>query len=352
MSSAVKLPHHQNNFDLLRIVFASMVVLFHMAVLSQAPALDWMPYSISSLFAVQAFFIVSGYLVTMSFEKSTSLLEYWKKRLLRLAPAYVFVVVMAAILLSTLSTLSFSEYFSSSGFWRYISYNLMLANFSAPSLPGVFLHQYESAVNVSLWTIKIEVLFYACVPAIVWAVRKWGYNRVLGTIFVLSVGWKVAFYLMGVSHNSEFYFKMAKQIPGQLAFFCGGAWCYYKTLEGFRIHPLYAVAGVIAYVVTNGWMFELVSPIAVTLIVCWAAICMPSIGNVGKHGDFSFGIYLYHAPIIQTLVFLGYFSVAPILASFVTVIAVFSVAVLSWNFIERPFLMHRKVAPKTPGVLN
>lgn len=343
MSAANKKSQHQNNFDLLRIVFASMVVLFHMAVLSEAPALDWMQKNISSLFAVQAFFIVSGYLVTMSFEKSASLLDYWKKRLMRLAPAYIFVVVAAAILLSNISTLSYGEYFSNSGFWRYISYNLMLANFNAPSLPGVFLHQYESAVNVSLWTIKIEVLFYACVPAIVWAVRKWGYNRALGSIFILSIGWKAGFYLLGVAENSEFYFKMAKQLPGQLAFFCGGAWCYYKNREGLRISVLYAIAGIALYVLATGWLFELTSPIAVTIIVYWAAICMPSLGNVGKHGDFSFGIYLYHAPIIQTLVFLGYFAVFPVMASVASVLAVFMMAILSWNFIERPFLRHRKI---------
>lgn len=337
---------HQNNFDLLRLVFAGMVVFFHIAILSQVPSFSWMLKHISSLFAVQAFFIVSGYLVTMSYEKSFSLGDYWKKRMLRIAPAYIFVVVGAALLLSFLSVLSFGEYFSSKEFWRYIGFNLVLANFNAPSLPGVFFDQYESAVNVSLWTIKIEVLFYACVPVIVWAARKWGYNKVLCSIFLLSVAWKVGFYIQGMATASEFYFKMAKQLPGQLCFFAGGAWCFYKTREGFRPPAWMAVAGIFLYYIPDGWIFELVSPVAVTMIVSWAAISMPRIGNVGKHGDFSFGIYLFHAPIAQTFISFGLFAVYPVQTMIAAIFCIALLAVFSWNYIERPFLNHRKHVPK------
>ncbi|MGK5043081.1 acyltransferase family protein [Janthinobacterium sp. GB1R12] len=339
-------PLHQNNFDLLRLIFASMVVFFHIAILSQVPGFAWMTQHISSLFAVQAFFIVSGYLVTMSYEKSRSLGDYWKKRMLRIAPAYVFVVVGAAVLLSLLSTLPFAEYFSSKDFWRYIAFNLALANFNAPSLPGVFLGQYESAVNVSLWTIKIEVLFYACVPVIVWAVRKWGYNKILGLVFFLSLAWKVGFFVQGTATGTEFYFKMAKQLPGQLCFFAGGAWCFYKTREGFRPPAWMAVAGILLYYIPDGWLFEMLSPIAVTMLVSWAAISMPRLGNVGKHGDFSFGIYLFHAPIAQVFISLGLFSVYPVRAMIAAILCIVLLALFSWNYIEQPFLRHRKQIPK------
>lgn len=341
MSKKYTLHPHENNFDLLRLIFSCMVVFFHMAILSQVAALSWLGY-LSSTFAVQAFFIVSGYLVTMSFEKSQSLGVYWKKRMMRIAPAYIFVVVAAAVSLSLISTFSFVEYFSDTGFWRYIGFNLILANFSAPSLPGVFAGQFESAVNVSLWTIKIEVLFYACVPVIVWAIRKFGYKTILGTIFALSLSWKVLFFLQGTATGSDFYFKMAKQLPGQLSFFAGGAWCYYRTLEGFRPPFWMAVAGVLLYAFTDGWLFEFVAPFAVTMLVSWAAISMPKLVDVGKHGDFSFGIYLYHAPIVQTCIFLGFFAAYPIQTLVVAMLLITSIAVFSWNYVEKPFLGHRK----------
>ena len=344
-SSKIYKPLPQNNFDLLRLLFASMVVFFHIAILSQVPSFAWMKYS-PSLFAVQAFFFVSGYLVTMSYEKSHSISDYWKKRILRIAPAYIFVVVGAALLLSLISTLSFSEYFSHKDFWRYIGFNLMLANFIAPSLPGVFMTQYESAVNVSLWTIKIEVLFYACVPFIVWAVRKWGYNRVLGLVFFLSLIWKVGFYIQGNFTGDDIYFKLAKQLPGQICFFVGGAWCFYKTRHGFKPTLWMAVSGILLYCFTNGWLFELLSPLAVTILVSWSAISMPRIGNIGKHGDFSFGIYLFHAPIAQTFISLGLFSAYPIKGMIVALLCIAALSIFSWNYVERPFLSHRKQTGK------
>lgn len=332
---------HQNNFDLLRLVFASMVVFFHIGILSQVAEFGLL-MNISATFAVQAFFIVSGYLVIMSCEKSRSLTEYGKKRLFRIAPAYIFVVICAAILLSLMSTLTFSEYFSSRDFWRYIGMNLMLANFSAPSLPGVFSGQYENAVNVSLWTIKIEVLFYACAPMIVWAVRRWKYRKVLASIFFLSIIWMFGFYTAGMYTGNEFYLKLSKQLPGQMAFFAGGAWCYYATCEGFRPSGWLAILGLVFYAFSGGWVYQLGAALAVTAMVSWAALSMRNMGNFGKHGDFSFGIYLYHVPIVQTVIALGYFSIFPGPALLMTLCLILLCAILSWNFIEKPFLNHRK----------
>jgi len=334
---------HANNFDLLRVIFALMVVFFHIGLLSQSPALSWMPKYISSTFAVQAFFVVSGYLVIMSFENSATLGEYWKKRICRIAPAYIFVVVSTAVLLCLVSTSSLLTYFTSLELWQYIVFNLLLANFKAPALPNVFSGQFENAVNVSLWTIKIEFFFYACVPFIVWLIRKWGYQKVLLAIFLMSILWRNIFYYHAVVNSSEIYFKLAKQLPGQLAFFAGGAWIYYKRRNGFRLSWKYALLGIIAYYFARGWVFETIAPAAVTMLVGWSAVSIPRILDVGKYGDFSFGLYLYHAPVVQSLIALGYFAASASTATAFTVLITTTLAILSWNFIEKPFLQRSKI---------
>jgi peptidoglycan/LPS O-acetylase OafA/YrhL len=332
-----------NNFDALRLLFASMVVLFHIGILTQAASLAWCLH-ISATFAVQAFFVVSGFLVTMSFEQSSSIKSYASKRLRRITPAYVVVILAAALGLSSISTLPWNAYFTDRELWRYLGFNLVLSNFSAPSLPGVFGSNFMTAVNGSLWTIKVEVAFYCLVPFMVWATQRVGARKVLTTMFVASVLWKIGFNVAAATTGAEIYSKLAKQLPGQLCFFAGGAWAYYRTRDGKSINGLAAAIGVIAYAISGGgWLYELTAPLAVTAIVYWAAIVGPRLPPVAKYGDFSYGVYLYHFPLIQTFIALGTFHWSPLAGWAISVATVGVSAVLSWHLVERTAL-HRSVA--------
>jgi peptidoglycan/LPS O-acetylase OafA/YrhL len=330
-----------NNFDALRLVFASMVVLYHIGILSQAASLAW-SQGVSASFAVQAFFVVSGFLVTMSYENSSSIKSYISKRLRRIAPAYIAVIIGAALGLSAISTLPLGEYFADGQTWRYLAFNLVLSNFSAPDLPGVFQSNFMSAVNGSLWTIKIEVAFYCVVPFVVWATRKAGAFKVLAIIFIASTIWRVGFSAAAIATGMDIYGRLAKQLPGQMCFFAGGAWAYYRTRRGKSISGLAAAAGVILYALSNGWFHDLSAPLAVTAIVYWAAVAGPRLPSVAKHGDFSYGVYLYHFPLIQAFIALGLFQWSPLAGWMATVTFVVLCAVISWKFVESPSL-HRSV---------
>lgn len=325
-----------NNFDGLRLVFASMVVLFHIGILTQNDTLYWMTKYISSTFAVQAFFFVSGFLIFMSYERSDSMFLYFKKRFFRIIPAYVLVVFVSAFLLVGLSELSAFDYFRSLEWWRYLFYNLMLANFSAPTLPGVFLSNAEPTVNGSLWTIKIEVAFYIMVPFLVWLIKKFGYKKVLFGVFLLSVMWKCGFYLAEMVTGNVYYLKFSKQLPGQLSFFVGGAYAYYRTRNGMTpVSGLLALLGVIGYVFSEGVLHQFLAPFCVTLIVYWAAIKLPFLWSAKKHGDISYGLYLFHFPVVQALIAIGaleYLSAYPFLG--ISLFMSFVLAKLSWIYVE------------------
>jgi peptidoglycan/LPS O-acetylase OafA/YrhL len=332
-----------NNFDALRLIFASMVVVFHTGLLSQVSSLTWTSH-ISATFAVQAFFVVSGFLVTMSFENSSSVKSYVSKRLRRIAPAYVLVILAAALCLSMMSILPAHKYFTDPELRRYLAFNLLLSNFSAPNLPGVFQSNFITAVNSSLWTIKIEVAFYCLVPFMVWAVRRFGYRKVLSTVFIASILWKLGFDAASTITGMEIYAKFAKQLPGQLCFFAGGAWAFYRTREAKTINPLLAAMGAVIYAVSGwGWFYDIIAPAAVTAIVYWAAIAGPRLPAVAKRGDFSYGVYLYHFPLVQTITALGVFRWSALGACMIVVAVVGMSAALSWQFVERPIL-HRNTA--------
>lgn len=102
----------KNNFDLLRVVFALTVCLVHAHALSGYRELEWIPALLSSEIAVQAFFVVSGFLIFMSYERSRSLKSYLDKRARRIYPAYFTIVMLCALSLWTVSSLEIGEYFS------------------------------------------------------------------------------------------------------------------------------------------------------------------------------------------------------------------------------------------------
>lgn len=325
-----------------------MVVVFHVALLSQAVPLGWMTHYVSSTFAVQAFFVVSGFLVTMSFENTRSLVDYVKKRLFRIAPAYILVILVAALALVQISTLSPAQYFSAPEWRSYVISNLMLSNFKQPTLPGVFAQNFEPAVNGSLWTIKLEVMFYCVVPFIVWAIRRVGYKPVLAALFVFSVAWHGSLLWLSELHHSDFAARLAKQLPGQLAFFGGGAFAYYRTRDGLPPPPAWlAVLGVVGYVATSGLSHTIVAPISATLIVYWAAIRVPQLWSAQGTGDFSYGLYLYHFPIAQTLIALGVFVAWPVGGLVAVYLLALTAAIFSWHVVERNALKlaHRRARP-------
>jgi peptidoglycan/LPS O-acetylase OafA/YrhL len=185
------------------------------------------------------------------------------------------------------------------------------------------------------------VAFYCIVPFIVWATRRAGAYKVLTAIFVASVLWKVGFDEAAQMTGLEIYSKLAKQLPGQLSFFAGGAWAYYRTRQGKAISGLVAAFAVILYALSSGWLYDVAAPCAVSVIVYWAAVAGPRLPAVAKHGDFSYGVYLYHFPLVQTFISLGMFRWSPLAGWIVSVTAVGFCAMISWRFVEQP-LLHRK----------
>jgi peptidoglycan/LPS O-acetylase OafA/YrhL len=334
-----------NNFDLLRMLFALIVVVFHTGVLTQAPQLAWMEHFSAPHFAVQGFFFVSGFLVTMSYEKSSSLRSYAEKRFLRIAPAYIFLILGAALFFSALSTLPLREYFASYELRRYVFFNLILSNFAQPSLPGVFAHNSDQAVDGALWTIKIEVAFYCIVPILVWLARRLGRAPTYLSVFALSLAWRVGLAMLAARTGSHFLGKLAIQIPGQIAFFVTGALAYYRTEEGKPPPPWWvAVVGVAGYqIAPTTLLHQLLAPFCTAAIVYWAAIRLPRlIADVNKYGDASYGMYLYHWPIIQVLIWLGVFAWSPIAGACLVILGDTAFSYFSWHFVEKRFLRHRK----------
>ncbi len=328
----------RNNFDLLRFVFAAVVVLYHVRICSAAPELAFLRVFSADL-AVRAFFVVSGFLVFMSFEQSRSTAEYFGKRIRRIYPAYFTVVVGAAMLGAFITDLPWSEYFST-GVIRYVAANLAFVNFLALTLPGVFAHNPLTEVNGPLWTIKIEVMFYACVPILAWLAARRGPALVLATAYALGIAWMLGFEALAARTGSILYAKLSYQFPGQLGYFASGALCYYYLPLLQRRWAPAAALGVAGLIVADVFppLRIVVEPAALALVVAFLALGIRHLGNFARYGDLSYGIYILHVPVLQTLVALGVFERNAFGAFALAIVIVLALAFASWHLVEKPFL--------------
>ena len=341
---------HQNNFDLLRFVFAFIVFLYHAHVLSDRPELAGLSRWLSADFAVESFFVVSGFLVFMSYEKSASIRDYFAKRTRRIYPAYFAVVAAAALGGVLITTLPVNDYFSI-GWLRYLAANLTFLNFFAPELPGLFQGNAVHAVNGALWTLKIEVMFYIAVPVIALVCARLGRWQVLAALYVLSVAYALGMDYLARGTGRELFAQLGRQLPGQLSYFLAGAACYYfQDVFGRYWRWGFLVGLAILLLPLPNTLYTVSEPAALGVFVTYLAIGARYLGNFGRYGDFSYGIYIIHFPVLQTLIALGVFRGNPYFAVGLATVIVLAGAYASWHLIEKPFLRkssHYVVAEST-----
>lgn len=351
----------RNNLDCLRLIFATIVVLFHVHGLTDLSAFSFFGTYLSPHFAVSGFFVISGLLIYRSYIRSSSIKSYLEKRVRRIYPAYFTVIVLAAVMLWALSTLPPSQYFGV-GFWKYLGANLVFLNFLAPTLPGVFTSNPDPWVNGALWTLKIEVAFYLFVPVMHYFCRRFGTGKIMGIIFGLSCVWKYGFmllasvdrprvvYLAGGPHN--IYQKMDMQFPSQLMYFSAGVlllfYFDFLKLHFGAISCVTACIFLLDHFFTRGVLDVFWISGMVFVFGFWRYF-----GNFAKYGDFSYGVYIVHAPLVQTMVSLGLTRLHPALFLLLCLFLVGAASALMWHLVEKRFLTssshYRLRSPEPPA---
>ena len=327
----------RNNFDVLRFLFAFIVFLVHSYDLSGLEGLSILSSTLSSEVSVKSFFILSGFLIFMSYQNSSSISSYFSKRIRRIYPAYLFVIFASVLLGAIFTTFSVNDYWSFA-ILKYFFSNLTFLNFLHPALPGLFFDNLHPEVNGALWTLKIEVMFYISVPFIVACFKRFGRLCVMAMLFISSVIYSYVLFSIAQSHGGEIFIELQRQLPGQLTFFIVGAASYYY-FEVFKKYALYLMPiAVLAFLLKAHLFWIILEPIALGILVIYFATIFPYLGNFGKYGDFSYGIYILHFPILQLLIANHLFADSPVLFITVAAILVLLSSILLWHFIEKPFL--------------
>ncbi len=332
---------HDNCFDFLRFLFAFIVMLGHLVFISQLPALQPLLPIFNTYISITGFFVISGFLITQSYIRSSSLNSYFLKRAKRLLPAYLLVIFGCAIGLVFLSEYNAVTYFTNPQLGKYLLANLTFLNFVQPCLPGVFESDvFDCSVNPALWTLKIEVAFYLCVPLIIWLVRKTKYSwSVLLGIYLFSVCYRNGLNWYGDYSERYIFVILARQLPGFLSYFSVGMlMCLYK--DWFLQYKNKIILPAIAIVVLE-WCLDMewFLPLAFGIMVLWCAYSLPKLNDFARWGDISYGIYIYHSPMIKILYTIGFFAAMNVwVASGLFILIVVSLALISWHGMEKRVL--------------
>lgn len=340
--------NEKNNFDIVRVVLAFIVMLVHSAEVTRNQSLSFFADYLNSDFAVKGFFAISGYLIARSYIRSSGLVSYALKRARRILPAYFFVILCCFLIGLFLTTYQPIKFILDSGTIKYLAANLTFLNFAHPSLPGVFSSNPNQSMDGSLWTIKAEITLYIILPFVIPFIQK-NYKLTISIILLIAVSWFL--YFTKIYHGPKGG-TIAKQFVYLSSFFFVGS-LYSLNEVVFKRIGFITIVSLCCYFIFRGSSFNVfIEMIAFPSVVIYACTSFFKEIHINKVGDLSYGIYLYHWPIIQLIQHYGIFDRHPYLGEILLVISTCSVSYLSWHLLENKFLKRKSVEPSIEPITN
>ena len=327
-----------NSFSLLRLAAAAAVVVSHnfgilTGDLKTDPVDAWTGFTLGK-HAVHVFFVLSGLLITMSLVRRANLVDYARARALRIGPGLLVCVLVTTFVLGPLVTvLPLAAYLSHAETAAYLVKSLALVTGKAP-LPGVFASApIPGEVNLSLWTLKYEVVCYVllALAAALGALRL-GYLRpaLLGLLLVIagSYLWPHAIVVDTPLDNARRF----------LFCFSLGALAYLER-ERLRYGLTICVAALLATLALFGTRFGVpVMLVATALVVITLGTRRyGAVSQLTDRYDLSYGVYVYGWPVGQTVLLLA--PAIGLLAFQATTLGLsLLLGLASWVLVERPAL--------------
>ena len=347
---AEALARPRNAFSGLRLALALAVVVSHAFSVTTGdpagePGMRLTGFTLGE-HAVNGFFAVSGFLVTMSLERRGAR-DYVLARTLRILPGLVVATLVVALGLgAALTRLPVAEYLAAPELWRFVTGTLATFK-SHASLPGVFeANPYRSPLG-TVWTLKYEVLCYLGVLA-------------AGAVGVFRRGWLAATLVAGLALALALAAALRPDLPKgvetalrlPLIFCAGGALYRYRARVRLAAWPLlgFALAGALQATPLYRPVLFLAESYAAIWLALAPALARPALD---PSADLSYGVYLYGWPIQQALHALAPgLSAAALLAP--SLALALGVAALSWLVVEKPALRlkARALGRRTLGTIE
>jgi peptidoglycan/LPS O-acetylase OafA/YrhL len=306
--------------------------------------LRWFP-------GVPVFFFISGYLISQSWQniKTDRVRVFASNRFLRLYPA-LFVCFFI-----TLASIVGSGYIAAQGITikQIVIWSVAQLTVVQFYNPDFFRGYGIGVVNGNLWTICVELQFYVLTPLVVWMIskRKW-------LAIVVCLGSLVL-------HIVNEHFNPRNTVAWKLFAIMFAPWIYMFIVGAYvasntalrnylcSLNPYLVLAAALStgavsehFHLGAGNGSTLPAFLALSTLAMNLAYRQPTLANsILKRNDYSYGIYIYHTPVLNFLVYKGFDSTLPTFLLAIAIVAV--LAALSWHLIESPALRRKKATLRT-----
>ena len=337
-----------NNFDLIRLLAALQVAVVH-AIMYLKPAgfLHLVQFGLNLFPGVPIFFVISGLLISKSYEQSDSIRQYYQNRCLRIFPALwvcltVSLGVICAMGIGFLGTVSTHDWL----LW-WAAQMSMFQSYGAD-----FLEPFGGGgLNSSLWTIPVELEFYLFLPALYGLLqlrRRRGHTLVLAVAMVsLAVELVLVHGRQHFPRISDYGFLELTLVPYLWMFLVGvliqrnwtavRGWLADRAQWWLLGYLLLCVLATLLRVDPGGNDISPIFLLPLAGLVISVAMSAPGLSDrILQHRDISYGLYIYHMLVIRLMMRFAVPSLSAVIAISL------ALAIISWTLVERPFLKRKR----------
>jgi peptidoglycan/LPS O-acetylase OafA/YrhL len=324
-----------NNFNLLRFLFASLVILSHCVEIKDGNrSHEWLTRLFGTMsfgeLALDGFFVLSGYLIVRSWVNNQRWADYLRNRVLRIYPGFIAASLLCAVVFGPIG--AEPDYFRDFYVMGFIKAMLWL---DWPEIPPVFQETHYPLVNGAMWTIGLEFQCYLFVLAfgVLIGFKRRAYW--LGATLVCAAVFLAGRYIgHGILH--EKIFKLGMQF--------GAGACYFLYGQRYlnRRSWMAVSAAALFALMFNRELADLAFAVfGAYLVLSFACRHDRYIGQFNRLPDISYGVYLYAWPLTKVIL-LWYPDTGRVSLIMQTWLLSVVAGLLSWYLVERPFMAMKR----------